>query len=178
MTALFRGESSSSSGVSGTDELLSRLGIRCARSLLAHFSLDSHSPRTVVKPKRRMQALLEARSRLAFHGRAVAARLGGVARSQLPQRQGGRGDPGTATLSARLASLTRSGRPHDRAGGYLRQDPVPCRASASFRRNQGGGPRRIRASGSGERKKAGESGRRCTSRRSFPFESSGVVSVF
>lgn len=81
-----------------------------------------------------------------------------MARSQLPQRQGGRGDPGTATLGAASPLLRGLGAPHDRAGGYLRQDPVPCRASASFRRNQGGGPRRIRASGSGEGKKAGESG--------------------
>lgn len=69
----------------------------------------------------------------------------------------GAGTRGTATLGAASPLLRGLGAPHDRAGGYLRQDPAPCRASASSRRNQGGGPRRIRASGSGEGKKAGES---------------------
>lgn len=63
----------------------------------------------------------------------------------------GAGTRGTATLGAASPLLRGLGAPHDRAGGYLRQD------SASSRRNQGGGPRRIRASGSGEGKKAGES---------------------
>lgn len=91
----------------------------------------------------------------------------------------GAGTRGTATLGAASPLLRGLGAPHDRAGGYLRQDPAPCRASASSRRNQGRRAEEDPSLGFRGRKESWrEPERRCTSLRSFPFESSGVVSVF
>lgn len=99
----------------GTDELLSRLGIHCLVPSGTFQSRQPFSPRTVVKPKRRMQALPRrhgAGSRLSRTSRCCR-RLGGVARLQLPQRQGGRGDPGTATPGAASPLLRGLGAPGD-----------------------------------------------------------------
>lgn len=107
----------------GADKLGLTGSIPTAWSFLAHFSPDS------VKPKRRMQALLEGAEPARVHGRAIAAggwvawrarsccsgRTGAGTRPRAPTA----GSRGNATLGAASPLLRCLTVPHYRAGRHL-----------------------------------------------------------
>lgn len=152
-------------------------------------SRQPFSPKTVGEiPKEGCVLSWKARSRLAFHGRAIAA--GGSvawrARSCCSGRAGAGTRPraptarsrGTATLGAASPLLRGLAAPHYPAAGHLPAGtgtPRRLRRAPEETRAAERGASAPRAPG---RERAGESWREpargCTSRRSFPFESSGV----
>lgn len=114
----------------GASELGLPGSIATAWSLLAHFSLDSHfHPRQWGSPKQGCKLSWKAQSRLAFHGRAIAAGGSAVwrARSCCSGRAGAgtrpraptAGSRGTATLRAAEPLLRGLAAPHYQAGGHL-----------------------------------------------------------
>lgn len=114
----------------GASELGLPGSIATAWSLLAHFSLDSHfHPRQWGSPKEGCKLSWKAQSRLAFHGRAIAAGVSAVwrARSCCSGRAGAgtrpraptAGSRGTATLRAAEPLLRGLAAPHYQARGHL-----------------------------------------------------------